>query len=59
MLRVQVNGKRRDIGLDAVAVEAVGSGAFGDHDPVVDTSLMLRSSLKARKKATALCEFSR
>lgn len=62
MLRVQANGKRRDIGLGAVAVETVAGGAFGDHDPVAETSLMLRSSLtlaEARKKATALRELAK
>lgn len=62
MLRVQVNGKRRDIGLGAVALETVGGGAFGDHDPVANTSLMLRTSLtlaEARKKAAALRELAK
>lgn len=62
MLRVQVNGNRRDIGLGAVAVEGVGAGAFGDHDPIAETSLMLRSSLtlaEARKKAAALRELAK
>lgn len=62
MLRVQANGKRRDIGLGSVAVETVGGGAFGNHDPVADTSLMLRTSLtlaEARKKAAALRELAK
>ncbi|MES2493696.1 MAG: integrase arm-type DNA-binding domain-containing protein [Pseudomonadota bacterium] len=62
VLRVQVNGKRRDIGLGSVALETVGGSAFGDHDPVADTSLMLRSSLtlaEARKKAAALRELAK
>ncbi|HXD02389.1 MAG TPA: integrase arm-type DNA-binding domain-containing protein [Novosphingobium sp.] len=62
MLRVQANGRRRDIGLGAVALEGVGAGAFGDHDPVADTSLMLRSSLtlaEARRKAAALRELAK
>lgn len=62
MLRVQVDGKRRDIGLGSVATENAGGGAFGDHDPIADTSLMLRTSLtlaEARRKAAALRELAK
>ena len=62
MLRVQVGGKRRDIGLGAVDVDGTAHVAFGDHSPLADTSLMLRKSLtlsEARKKAAALRELAK
>ena len=62
MLRVQVGGKRRDIGLGAVDVDRAAHDAFGDHNPVADTSVMLRKSLslaEARKKAAALRELAK
>lgn len=53
VLRVQVDGKRRDIGLGSVDTGGVGRGAYGtDSIP-----LMLRTSLtleEAREKAAAL-----
>lgn len=58
MLRVQVDGKRRDIGLGAVDVDGLGSDAFGKDDARhSDIPLMLRKSLslaEAREKAAAL-----
>ena len=57
MLRVQTEGKRRDIGLGAVDTDGAGREAFGDHNPLADASLMLRKSLtlaEAREKAAAL-----
>lgn len=58
MLRVQVDGKRRDIGLGAVDVDGLGSAAFGRDDArLADIPLMLRKSLslaEAREKAAAL-----
>lgn len=62
ILRVQVVGKRRDIGLGAVDVDGAAHDAFGDHTPLADTSLMLRKSLtlsEARKKAAALRELAK
>lgn len=57
MLRVQVDGNRRDIGLGSVDVDCAGRDAFGDHDPLMSLPLMLRRSLslaEAREKAAAL-----
>lgn len=58
MLRVQVDGKRRDIGLGAADVDGAGRQAFGEGDSRLDeTPLMLRKSLtlaEAREKAAAL-----
>jgi len=58
MLRVQVDGKRRDIGLGAADVDGVGNDAFGKDDARhADIPLMLRKSLslaEAREKAAAL-----
>ena len=58
MLRVQVDGKRRDIGLGTVDVDGVGSDAFGKGDTRhADIPLMLRKNLslaEAREKAAAL-----
>lgn len=58
MLRVQVDGKRRDIGLGAVDDANLGRNAFGESDERLDeTPLMLRRSLtlaEAREKAAAL-----
>jgi integrase len=58
ILRVQVDGKRRDIGLGAADVDGLGSNAFGKDDARhADISLMLRKSLslaEAREKAAAL-----
>ncbi|MDE1915020.1 MAG: integrase arm-type DNA-binding domain-containing protein [Sphingomonadales bacterium] len=56
VLRVQVDGKSRDIGLGTVDLEG-GNRAFGAHDPLTDIPLMLRTSLtlaEAREKAAAL-----
>lgn len=55
VLRVQVDGKSRDIGLGNV--ESESNRAFGDHDPLSDIPLMQRTSLtlaEAREKAAAL-----
>ena len=57
MLRVQADGKRRDIGLGAVDAVGAGRDAFGDHNPLAAIPLMLRKSLtlaEAREKAAAL-----
>jgi integrase len=58
MLRVQVDGKRRDIGLGSVDVDGAGRNAFADGDNrLAETPIMLRKSLmlgEAREKAAAL-----
>jgi len=57
VLRVQADGKRRDIGLGSVDLERIDRKAFGGDDPLADVSLMLRTSLtldEAREKARAL-----
>lgn len=57
VLRVQVSGKSRDIGLGSVDLDGTGREAFGDHDPIGDLPLMQRTSLtlaEAREKAAAL-----
>lgn len=58
VLRVQVQGKRRDIGLGAVDTDGAGRNAFAAGDNRLDeTPLMLRKSLsllEARDKAAAL-----
>ena len=57
MLRVQVDGQRRDIGLGSVDLDGGGATAFGNHDPMANISLMLRKSLslaEARDKSAAL-----
>lgn len=57
VLRVMVDGKRREIGLGAVDVKRLGGDAFGDHSPLDEIPLMLRNSLtllEAREKAAAL-----
>lgn len=58
MLRVQVDGKRRDIGLGTADVDGLGSEAFGKDDAShADIPLMLRKSLslaEAREMAAAL-----
>lgn len=58
MLRVQVDGKRRDIGLGAVDSDGAGRNAFAEGDNRLgDTPLMLRKRLtlaEAREKAAAL-----
>ncbi len=57
VLRVQVAGKSRDIGLGGVDDDGTGKGAFGAHNPLTDVSLMLRTTLtlaEAREKAAAL-----
>ena len=58
MLRVQADGKRRDIGLGSVDADGTGRNAFAVGDNRLDeTSLMLRKSLtlaEAREKAAAL-----
>lgn len=58
VLRVQVDGKRRDIGLGAVDPDGAGRAAFAEGDDRLDaTPLMLRKRLtlaEAREKAAAL-----
>ncbi|MEP0390754.1 MAG: integrase arm-type DNA-binding domain-containing protein [Erythrobacter sp.] len=58
VLRVQVEGKRRDIGLGAVDVDGAGRKAFGaEDDRLAAAPLMLKRSLtlaEAREKAAAL-----
>lgn len=58
MLRVQVDSKRRDIGLGAADIDGLGADAFGKHDDRhSEIPLMLRKSLtlaEAREKAAAL-----
>ncbi len=58
ILRIQVEGKRRDIGLGAVDVDGLGSGAFGKDDTRhSEIPLMMRKILslaQAREKAAAL-----
>jgi hypothetical protein len=58
ILRVQADGKRRDIGLGAADVDGAGREAFGaGDDRVGEASLMLKRSLtlaEAREKAAAL-----
>ncbi|MBC2651350.1 tyrosine-type recombinase/integrase [Novosphingobium aerophilum] len=58
MLRLQVDGRRRDIGLGAVDVDGLGRGAFDPDDQrFAELPLMLRKSLslaEAREKAAAL-----
>jgi hypothetical protein len=57
VLRVQVDGKIRDVGLGTVDVDGLGNSAFGKHDPLGEMSLMQRTILtlaEAREKATAL-----
>lgn len=58
ILRVQVAGKRRDIGLGSVDLDGAGRDAFGPEDRRLDQMpLMLRKSLtlaEAREKAAAL-----
>lgn len=57
VLRVQADGRRRDIGLGSVDLDGAGAGAFGEHDPLTAVPLMLRKSLglaEAREKAAAL-----
>lgn len=58
MLRVQVDGKRRDIGLGSADVDGLGREAFGADDTrFSDVPLMLRRDLslaEAREKAAAL-----
>lgn len=58
MLRVQVDGKRRDIGLGAADVDGLGREAFGNGDNrLSELPLMQRKSLslaEAREKGAAL-----
>ncbi|MFY9349086.1 MAG: integrase arm-type DNA-binding domain-containing protein [Sphingobium sp.] len=58
VLRVQADGKRRDIGLGAAEVDRIGADAFGHADPRhFEVPLMRRKSLslaEAREKAAAL-----
>lgn len=57
ILRVQADGRRRDIGLGAVDLDGAGREAFGRDDPLASLSLMQRKSLslaEAREKAAAL-----
>lgn len=58
VLRVQVDGKRRDIGLGSVDVDGAGINAFAKDDTRhADIPIMLRKSLslaEAREKAAAL-----
>jgi hypothetical protein len=56
VLRVQVDGKSRDIGLGSVDLDRIDRKVFGD-DRLDDTPIMLRKSLtldEAREKARAL-----
>lgn len=56
MLRIQADGKRRDIGLGSVDLERIDRKVFGD-DRLDNTPIMLRKSLtldEAREKARAL-----
>jgi integrase len=62
VLRVQVDGKSRDIGLGAVDLDRLDGKDFGGADPLADVSLMMRKSLtleEARKKARALRELAK
>jgi len=57
VLRVQVDGKSRDIGLGNAEIDGQRAAAFGDHDPLAEIPLMQRTSLtlaEAREKAAAL-----
>lgn len=58
ILRVQVDGRRRDIGLGAADVDGAGRSAFGaEDDRLGEAPLMLKRSLtlaEAREKAAAL-----
>lgn len=58
VLRVQADGRRRDIGLGGVDIDQAGRLAFGGtDDPLRDVPLMQRKSLslaEAREKAAAL-----
>lgn len=57
VLRIQVDGKRRDVGLGSLEAEAVASKARGSEDPLSAVPLMLRRSLtlaEAREKAAML-----
>lgn len=58
MLRVQSDGRRRDIGLGSVDVDGLGRNVFADGDNRPDeTPIMLRKNLtlaEAREKAAAL-----
>ncbi len=57
VLRVQVAGRSRDIGLGTVDEDGLGNKAFGKHDPLGEIALMQRTILtlaEAREKATAL-----
>lgn len=58
MLRIQADGKRRDIGLGSVDVDGLGKDAFGNDDTRhSDVPLMLRRNLslaEAREKSAAL-----
>ena len=57
VLRVQHEGRRRDIGLGTADLNGTGREAFGSNNPIDATSIMLRRSLtlaEAREKAAAL-----
>jgi len=58
ILRVQVNGKRQDVGLGSVDLDAPGTTAFAEGDKrLAEVPLMLRKTLslaEAREKAAAL-----
>lgn len=58
MLRVQVDGRRRDLGLGVVDIDGAGRDAFGVDDPrISELPLMQRRRLtlaEAREKAAAL-----
>ncbi len=57
VLRVQVSGKSRDIGLGSFDPDGRGNKAFGPHNPLGDMPLMSRTILtldQARDKAAAL-----
>lgn len=63
MLRVQADGKRRDIGLGSVAIDGAGHNVFAkDDNRLGEIPLMMRKSLslaEARKKARALRELAK
>jgi integrase len=57
VLRVQHEGRRRDIGLGSADLDGTGRDAFGLNNPLDKTSIMLRKTLtlgEAREKAAAL-----
>jgi integrase len=62
ILRVQHEGRRRDIGLGSADLDGAGREAFGLNSPLSTTSIMLRKTLtlaEAREKAAALRKLAR